>query len=34
MHTVKLERLMAAAPIMGFSFQGNSPAASGMQMTL
>ena len=35
MHTVKLERLMAAAPIIGFIFQVViSPAASGMQITL
>ena len=34
MQTVKLDRLMAAAPIMGFNFQGKSPAARGMQITL
>ena len=35
MQTVKLERLMAAAPIRGFIFQlVISPAASGMQITL
>ena len=36
--TVKLDKLMAAAPTMGLSFQPrsemNTPAASGMQMTL
>ena len=34
MHTVKLERDMAAAPIMGFIFQGKRPAARGMQTRL
>ena len=34
MHTVKLERLMAAAPIIGLIFQPKSPAASGMQTRL
>ena len=34
MQTVKLERLMAAAPIIGLIFHPKRPAASGMQIRL
>ena len=34
MHTVKLDRLMAAAPIIWLIFQPKSPAASGMHTML
>ena len=34
LHTVKLDRLIAAAPIIGFIFRPKRPAARGMQIRL